>query len=67
MSRGRMLRVESVAPLPRRAARGLVGHDHTIPAFAVELADPFDDPTPPPLTTDAHPCGGVARAARCSF
>ena len=53
--------VEGVAPLPRRAARGFVGHDHTVPVFTVDLADPLDDPAPSPPTTGAHPYGGVAR------
>ena len=34
--------------MPRRTARGLVSHDHTVPAVTVELADPFDDPAAPP-------------------
>jgi hypothetical protein len=54
-------RVEGVAPLPRRAAHGFVSHDHTVPAVLVDLADPLDDPAPPPLTTDTHPHSGMAR------
>lgn len=46
--------VEGVTPLPRRAAHGLVGHDHTVPAVAVDVADPLDDPAPPPPATDTH-------------
>jgi hypothetical protein len=38
------LGVEGVAPLPWRAVPGFVGHDHTVPAVAVDLADPLDDP-----------------------
>src|SRR5438874_13299703 len=44
--------VEGVAPLPRRAADRSVSHDHTVPADMVDLADPLDDPAPPPHTTD---------------
>jgi len=54
-------RVEGVAPLPRRAAHGFVSHDHTVPAVPVDLADPLDDPAPPPPTANAYPYGGVAR------
>src|SRR5262249_59209358 len=46
--------VESVAPLARRGAHrssGLI----TVPAGTAGLADPLDDPAPPPPTTDAHP------------
>jgi hypothetical protein len=32
--------VEGVAPLPRRAARGFVSHDQTVPAVTADLADP---------------------------
>jgi len=39
-------RAEGIAPLPRRATHGFVSHDHTVPAVAVDLADPLDDPAP---------------------
>jgi hypothetical protein len=32
---------EGIAPLPRRAAHRFVGHDHTVPAVPVDLADPL--------------------------
>jgi hypothetical protein len=60
-------RVEGVAPLPRRAAHGLVSHDHTIPAVTVDLADPLDDPAPPPPATDTHPHSDVARGGAALF
>ena len=59
--------VEGVAPFPRRAADGFVGHDHTVPAVTVDLADPLDDPAPPPRTTDTHPHRGVARRGAALF
>jgi len=52
--------VEGVAPLPWRAVHGFVSEDHTVPAVTVDLADPLDDPAPPPLTGDTHPHRGVA-------
>lgn len=42
-------RGKGVAPLPRRAPHGFVGHDHAIPAVTADLADPLDDPASPPL------------------
>jgi len=54
------LGVEGLASLPRRAVHGFVGHDHTVSAVPVDLADPLDDPALPPLTTDAYPHRGVA-------
>jgi hypothetical protein len=59
--------VEGAAPLPRRAAHGFVSHDHTVPALTVDLADPLDDPAPPPLTTDTHHTAAWRAAVRRSF
>jgi hypothetical protein len=59
--------VEGLTPLPRRAAHGFVSHDHTLPAVAVDLADPLDDPAPAPPATDTHPHGGVARGGAALF
>jgi len=47
--------------LPRRAAHGFVGDDHTAPVVTVDLAGPLDDPAPPPPSSGAHLSGGVAR------
>jgi hypothetical protein len=54
--------VEHVAALPWWPVVGLVGHDHTLPAFTAQLADPLDDAAlaPPAANSDLH--GGVARA-----
>ena len=60
-------RVEGVAPLPRRNAHRLIGHDHTVPAVTSDLADPFDDPAPPPPATGTHPHSGVARGGAAFF
>src|SRR5262245_42108616 len=51
------LRVEGVAPLPRRVAHGFVRHDHTVPAVTVDLAHPLDAPTAPPAGTRPSGCG----------
>ena len=58
--------VESVAPLARRVAHGSSAMI-TVPAVTADLADPLDDPAPPPPTTDAHPHSGVPRGCAALF
>ncbi len=54
--------VEQVAALPWWPVVGLVGHDHALPAVAVQFADPLDDAAFPPPAANSGPHGGVARA-----
>src|SRR5262249_40592969 len=60
-------RVEGVTPLPRRAAHGVVSHDHTVPAVTGDLPDPLHDPAPPPPTTGTPPHRGAARGGAALF
>src|SRR5262249_28439353 len=59
--------VEGVTPLPRRVVYEFVGHDHTVPFFTIDLADPLDDAASSSPITNAHPYGGVARGGAALF
>lgn len=47
--------------MPRPAAHGFVGHDHTVPVFSVDLADPLDYSASPPTASPRSPptCAGT--------